>query len=144
MIFWKKPAEGACASSSISLYNAVFAVESGRFKRVLVIGVEKMNLLSTPDVTHVLACSSFWPDEGANGMTFPGLFVELAKGYMALHKYSLEQMQEMFAHVSALSYGNGFDSNLCTLARGVLPTIKYSNSLPISIRICFAFYKKFF
>ena len=32
--------EGACASSSVALYNAAWAVESGRFKRVLVIGVE--------------------------------------------------------------------------------------------------------
>jgi len=25
-----------------------------------------------------------------------------------------------------------FDSNLCTLSRGVLPTVKYQSSLPIS------------
>lgn len=47
--------EGACASSSIALYNAIFGIESGRFRRVLVIGVEKMSLLATPDVTHALA-----------------------------------------------------------------------------------------
>jgi acetyl-CoA C-acetyltransferase len=113
--------ESACASSSVALYNAAFAVESGRFKRVLVIGVEKMNLLSTPDVTHALACSSYWPDEGANGMTFPGLFAELAKGYMEHYKYSLEQMQEMFAHVSALSYKNGFKNPLAHFSKGAPP-----------------------
>ena len=63
--------EAACASSSIALYNAVFGVESGRFKRVLVIGVEKMSLLDGKGVTHALACSSHWPSEGAQGMTFP-------------------------------------------------------------------------
>ena len=72
--------EGACASSSVALYNAVYGIESGRFKRVLVIGVEKMNLLATKDMTHVLACSSHWPTEGSKGMTFPGLFAEYAKG----------------------------------------------------------------
>jgi len=113
--------EGACASSSIALYNAAYAVESGRFKRVLVIGVEKMTLLPTPDVTHVLACSSSWPDEGALGMTFPGLFAELAKAYMAYHKYSLEQMQHMFAHVSALSYKNGFENPLAHFSKGAPP-----------------------
>ena len=113
--------EAACASSSVALYNAVFAIESGRFKRVLVIGVEKMNLLSTPDVTHVLACSSFWPDEGAHGMTFPGLFAELAKGYMAHHNYSIEQMQKMFAHISALSYKNGFENPLAHFTKGAPP-----------------------
>ncbi len=88
---------------------------------MLVIGVEKMNLLSTPDVTHALACSSFWPDEGAHGMTFPELFAELAKGYMAHHNYSLEQMQEMFAHISALSYKNGFENPLAHFSKGAPP-----------------------
>ena len=64
--------EGACASSSLALYNAVFGLEAGRFHRVLVIGVEKMNLLNTRDMTRTLACSSYWPEEGAQGVTFPG------------------------------------------------------------------------
>lgn len=113
--------EGACASSSVALYNAAFAVETGRFRRVLVIGVEKMNLLTTPEVTHVLACSSYWPEEGAQGMTFPGLFAELAKGYMEHHNYSLEQIREMFAHVSALSYRNGFENPLAHFSKGAPP-----------------------
>lgn len=113
--------ESACASSSVALYNAAFGVESGRFKRVLVIGIEKMNLLTTKEVTHVLACSSYWPDEGARGMTFPGLFAELAKGYMGYHNYSLEQMQEMFAYVSALSYKNGFENPLAHFSKGGPP-----------------------
>ncbi len=113
--------EGACASSSVALYNAVFAIESGRFNRVLVIGVEKMNLLTTPDVTHVLACSSYWPDEGALGMTFPGLFAELAKGYMTHYNYSIEQIRKMFAHVSALSYRNGFENPLAHFSKGAPP-----------------------
>ncbi len=78
--------EGACASSSVALYNAAWAIESGRFKKVLVIGVEKMTLLTTRDTTHTLACSSYWPEEGSRGMTFPGLFAEYAKGYMAHYR----------------------------------------------------------
>jgi len=110
--------EGACASSSIALYNAIFAIESGRFRRVLVIGVEKMSLLSTAEVTQTLACSSYWPEEGANGMTFPGLFAEYAKGYMAHFGYRLEEMQKMFAAVSALSYRNGIENPLAHFSKG--------------------------
>ena len=55
----------------MAFYNAVYGIESGRFKNVLVIGVEKMNLLPTPQMTHVLACSSYWPTEGSKGMSFP-------------------------------------------------------------------------
>ena len=73
--------EGACASSSVAIYNAIYGIEAGRFQKALVIGVEKMCLRSTKEVTHALACSSHWPSEGAEGMTFPGLFAEYAKGY---------------------------------------------------------------
>lgn len=110
--------EGACASSSVALYNAVFGIESGRFRRVLVIGVEKMSLLPTAEVTLTLACSSFWPEEGAKGMTFPGLFAEYAKGYMKHYGYRREELHRMFAAVSALSYRNGIENPLAHFSRG--------------------------
>ena len=62
-------------------------------KNVLVIGVEKMNLLPTPQMTHVLACCSHWPSEGSRGMSFPMLFAEYAKGYQAKHKISDEDLE---------------------------------------------------
>jgi len=113
--------EAACASSSIALYNAIFAVESGRFKRVLVIGVEKMNLLDTKGTTHALACSSYWPSEGAKGVTFPGLFAEYAKGYMKHYNYSLEELRRMLASVSALMYKNGVENPLAQFGKNSPP-----------------------
>ncbi len=113
--------EGACASSSVALYNAAWAVESGRFKKVLVIGVEKMTLLSTKETTHTLACSSYWPEEGSRGMTFPGLFAEYAKGYTAHYGYSPEELQKMLASVSALAYRNGVDNPLAHFGKNSPP-----------------------
>ena len=113
--------EGACASSSVALYNAVYGIESGRFKRALVIGVEKMNLLSTKDMTHVLACSSHWPTEGAKGITFPGLFAEYAKGYQAHYNYSDAELAKMLAAVSALCYRNGLENPLAHFGKGSPP-----------------------
>ena len=113
--------EGACASSSIALYNAVFAMEAKRFRRTLVVGVEKMTLLNTPDMTTTLACSSYWPEEGARGMTFPGLFAEYAKGYMKHYGYSLDELQQMMAAVSALSYHNGLENPLAHFGKGSPP-----------------------
>lgn len=110
--------EGACASSSVALYNALFGLESGRFRRALVIGVEKMSLLPTSEVTHTLACSSYWPEEGALGMTFPGLFAEYAKGYMRHYGYRLAELQRMFAAVSALAYRNGIENPLAHFSKG--------------------------
>lgn len=112
--------EAACASSSVALYDASYAVASGRFKNVLVIGAEKMNLLDTKGVTHTLACSSYWPEEGGQGMTFPGLFAELAKAYMKQYNFSEPQLREMFAHVAAMCYRNGIQNPLAHFGPGSL------------------------
>lgn len=116
-----KPAqrvEGACASSSMALYNAIYGVESGRYRNVLVVGVEKMNLRKTKDVTHALATASYWPTEGGEGMTFPGLFAEYAKGYKEFYGFSDEELREMLAHVSALMYKNGLENPLAHFGKG--------------------------
>lgn len=113
--------EAACATSSVAIYNAAYAVESGRFKNVLAIGVEKMSLLDTKGVTHALACSSYWPDEGSTGVTFPGLFGELAKAYQAKYGMSDEELRTMFAHIAAQNYRNGIQNPMAHFGPGSLP-----------------------
>ncbi len=113
--------EAACATSSVAIYNAAYAVASGRFKNVLALGVEKMSLLDTKGVTHALACSSYWPDEGSMGVTFPGLFGELAKAYQAKHGMSDEELRSMFAHVAAQNYRNGIQNPMAHFGPGSLP-----------------------
>ncbi|MGD8307181.1 MAG: propanoyl-CoA acyltransferase [Ignavibacteria bacterium] len=113
--------EGACASSSVAIYNAIYAIESGRFMNVLVIGVEKMSLLDTKGTTHALACSSYWPEEGAKGMTFPGLFAEYAKGYQTQYNISDTNLRKMFSTVAALCYKNGVENPLAHFGPGSLP-----------------------
>jgi acetyl-CoA C-acetyltransferase len=110
--------EAACASSSVAIYDALYAIESGRFRNVLVIGVEKMNLLDTPAMTQTLATCSYWPEEGAKGYTFPGLFAELAKAYQAHYKFSENELRAMFAHVAALNYKNAAKNPLAHVQNG--------------------------
>jgi len=110
--------EGACASGSLAIYDALYSIEAGRNKTVLVIGVEKMSLLDTAGVTHALACSSFWREEGAKGMTFPGLFAEYAKGYAAQYKLSPDRLRGMLAHIAAQMYRNGVENPLAHFGRG--------------------------
>ena len=110
--------EDACASGSVALYNAVYAVESGRARIALVLGVEKMNLLDTRGVTHALATCSYWPEEGARAVTFPCLFAEYAKGYAARHGLSGDLLRRMLASVTALAYRNGLDNPLAHFGRG--------------------------
>jgi acetyl-CoA C-acetyltransferase len=110
--------ECACASSTVALYDAVYGVEAGRYNNVLVIGVEKMNLLPTPQMTHVLACCSHWPSEGSRGISFPMLFAEYAKGYQARHKISDEDFEKMLFTVGALGYKNGAENPLAHAKKG--------------------------
>ncbi len=112
--------EAACASSTVALYNAINAVESGRYNNVLVLGVEKMNLCKTPDVTRILSYSSYFPEEGAEGMTFPGLFAELAKGYKAQYGFSDEKLAEMLATVAARGYVYGAKNEIAHFGPGGL------------------------
>ncbi len=110
--------EGACASSSLALYNAAYAIEAGRVDTAIVIGVEKMNLLNTKLMTQALAGSSYMPTEGAKGMSFPMLFAEYAKGYKEQYKLSDEELRKMLAHVSALCYSNGIKNPLAHFGPG--------------------------
>lgn len=110
--------EAACASSSVAIYDATYALEAGRYKHVLAIGVEKMNLLDTKGVTHALATCSYWPEEGAKGMTFPGLFAEFAKGYKARWGLSDDELRRMLATIAALGYKNGVQNPLAHFGAG--------------------------
>lgn len=113
--------EAACASGSVALYDAVYAVESGRVKVALVVGVEKMHLLDTKGVTHVLATCSYWPEEGAKSVSFPHLFAEYAKGYQARYQLGDAEFKRMLATVSALAYCNGVDNPLAQFTKGSPP-----------------------
>jgi len=110
--------ECACASGSVAIYAGLNAVESGRARHVLVIGVEKMNLLPTPQMTHVLACSSHWPTEGSRGMSFPMLFAEYAKGYQAHYQIPTDQLEKMLWTAGALCYKNGAENPLAHIKNG--------------------------
>ncbi len=110
--------EDACASGSVALYDALYALEAGRAKVALVVGVEKMNLLDTKGVTHALATCSYWPEEGAQALSFPCLFAEYAKGYAAHYRLDGDTLARMLASVSALCYRNGLDNPLAHFGKG--------------------------
>jgi acetyl-CoA C-acetyltransferase len=110
--------ECACASSSVALYSALYAVEAGRARHALVIGVEKMNLLPTAQMTHVLATCSHWPSEGSKGWSFPMLFAAYAKGYQAHYRIPDEVLEKMLWTAGALCYKNGAENPLAHMRNG--------------------------
>ncbi|MGB9839739.1 thiolase domain-containing protein [Thermovenabulum sp.] len=99
--------ENACASGSAALEAAKNAIEAGEIDFALVVGVEKMTTLDTKGATKVLAMASYWPEEGAKGMTFPGLFAQFARGYKEKYKITDEKFRESLAKVSAKNHTNG-------------------------------------
>ena len=110
--------EDACASGTVALYAALHAVEAGRARVALVVGAEKMSLLGTDGVTHALSTCSYWPEEGAQGVTFPRLFASYARGYQARYALADGELRRMFATVAALGYRNGVDNPLAHFGKG--------------------------
>ncbi|RZL95277.1 MAG: thiolase domain-containing protein, partial [Variovorax sp.] len=58
--------ENACATGSAAIWAALDAMAAGRMKRTLVIGMEKMNGLRTPEVAATLIKCSYVAEEGAD------------------------------------------------------------------------------
>jgi acetyl-CoA C-acetyltransferase len=95
--------EGACASSSVALRTALFAIASGMYDVVLVGGVEKMTHLSTTGVTEILAMASDFPFEQWHGISFPGIFGLMAVAHM--NKYGTTE--EQLAMVAVKNHEHG-------------------------------------
>ncbi len=89
--------EGACASGSLAMIAAQDSLNSGRFKTVMVLGVEKMTDFNSNEATKVLSAASDYNFE--YGSTFPALYALLAKAHM--HKYGTTR-----EHLSAVSVKN--------------------------------------
>jgi acetyl-CoA acetyltransferase len=92
-----KPAtrtEGACASSALAFREGVFAIASGFYDMVLVGGVEQMSRCATEEVAEGLALATF-PEEGAAGFTFPGVFGAVAAAYFEKYGASREDLMNI-------------------------------------------------
>ena len=95
--------ENACGSGSAAVFQAANAIEAGRARRVLAIGVEKMTHLSSGDVGRCLSRASYMPEEGDQGLTFPGIFGVVAGQYF--QKYG--DQSDALAHIAAKNHKNG-------------------------------------
>ena len=95
--------ENACASGAAAVFAACDAIEAGRAGFALVVGAEKMTAVAGPEVTRILGCASYVREEAARGMTFPGLFGELASAYFERHG----EHAATLARIAAKNHANG-------------------------------------
>lgn len=95
--------ENACASGAAALYAACDAIESGRTRVALVVGAEKMTGVSGPETTRILGNASYVKEEAARGMTFPGIFAQMARAYFERHG----DHSATLARIAAKNHANG-------------------------------------
>lgn len=77
--------EAACASGGLAIYRAAESILSGHYKKVLVVGAEKMTDLVADTTTTALMEAGDEEWESSFGATFAGLYALIARLYM--HKY---------------------------------------------------------
>jgi len=111
-----KPAtryENACASGSAALYAALDHIASGRARIALVIGAEKMTALDNAGVAAALAAASYMKEEGGVGLTFPGIFAQMAQTYF--DRYG--DQSDALATVAAKNHANGAKNPLAHIRK---------------------------
>jgi acetyl-CoA C-acetyltransferase len=99
--------ENACATGSAAIWAALDAVGAGRMKRVLVVGLEKMNGLTGPNagaqIGEILLKCSYVKEEGDTPGGFAGVFGQIASEYFA----RFGDQSDALAHIAAKNHANG-------------------------------------
>ncbi|MYF89156.1 MAG: thiolase domain-containing protein, partial [Boseongicola sp. SB0676_bin_33] len=95
--------ENACATGSAAIYAGLDAIRSGRARHVLVIGVEKMTGLPTPDVNDILLSACYVKEEASVDGGFAGIIAQVAAAYF--QKYG--DRTASLARIAAKNHANG-------------------------------------
>lgn len=105
--------ENACATGSAAIWAALDAMAAGRMKRTLVIGMEKMNELTTPQVAATLIKCSYVKEEGADPAGFAGIFGGIATRYFE----RFGDQSDALAAISAKNHSNGMQNPYAHMRR---------------------------
>jgi len=95
--------ENACATGSAAIWSALDALGSGRLKRVLVVGFEKMNTMPNAQIGEVLLRCSYVAEEGDTPGGFAGVFGQITAGYFE----RFGDQSDALAAISAKNHANG-------------------------------------
>jgi acetyl-CoA C-acetyltransferase len=105
--------ENACATGSAAIWAGLDALASGRMKRVLVLGFEKMNTLPTAQIGEVLLRCSYVKDEGDTPGGFAGVFGKIASSYF--EKFG--DQSDALATIAAKNHANGMHNPYAHMKR---------------------------
>src|SRR5262245_804997 len=98
--------EAACSAGGAAVHAGYLAVASGQYRRVAVVGVEKMTDLWNGSVTAGLAMAADGEYEAANGISFVGLNAMMMRRYM----YEYDLVQEDFAPFALNAHANAVNN----------------------------------
>jgi len=105
--------ENACATGSAAIWGALDAIGSGRLKRVLVVGAEKMNTLPNQQIGEVLLRCSHVAEEGDTPGGFAGVFGTITSGYFA----RFGDQSDAIAAIAAKNHANGVHNPVAHMRR---------------------------
>jgi acetyl-CoA C-acetyltransferase len=105
--------ENACATGSAAIWAALDAMAAGRMKRTLVIGMEKMNGLRTPEVAATLIKCAYVKEEGADPAGFAGIFGGIATRYFE----QFGDQSDALAAIAAKNHSNGMHNPYAHMRR---------------------------
>jgi len=108
--------EGACASGGLAVHSAVNSLLSGQYKRIMVLGIEKMTDHKPEHIASALIGAGT-NEERLAGLSFPGVYALLAQAHMQKYKTTEEEM-------AAVAVKNHFHATLN-------PQAQYHSSLTI-------------
>ena len=97
--------DSASGTGGMAFHTAVFALESGRFERALVVAAEKMTDRSTAVITRELA-ASLHPSEVACGATMPALAALVAEQYLQRYQLTTAVLDTASVHARAMAARN--------------------------------------
>jgi acetyl-CoA C-acetyltransferase len=104
-----KPAtrvENACATGSAAVHIGVQSIEAKRARVVLVVGVEKMTETPGEQIGGILMKASYVKEEDRPGMSFAGVFGQIAQLYF--QRYG--DQSDAMARIAAKNHKNGCDN----------------------------------
>ena len=113
--------EGACASATVAIRNAVLMVAGGINDVVLAGGTERTAIMGTPLATKTFAMGSHAEYEGFTGITFPGVFGMVAHMYAAKYGLALPDLKKCMADVAVKNHYNGSFNPLAQFQKPITP-----------------------
>lgn len=105
--------ENACATGSAAIWAALDALASGRIKRALVLGMEKMNTLPNKEIGDILLKASYVKEEGHTEGGFAGVFGQIAGQYFE----RFGDQSDALAAISAKNHANGMHNPFAHMRR---------------------------